>query len=178
MKILILGAGTVGASVAAALATENSDITVVDIDQARLRELSEKLDIRTIQGHACLPSVLGYASTGLQTLVQNAGWLDYVALTASDVAPQRSSFGIGNFLAGTKLEVGRYLTSDLFVGYSQMLSTADLDFGMRMQWQFLPEYSFELFAEDRLARTPGFGVRPESGLKRVYGLLLFREWGF
>ena len=30
MKIIILGAGQVGASVAAALASENSDITVVD----------------------------------------------------------------------------------------------------------------------------------------------------
>ena len=52
MKILILGAGQVGASVAAALASENSDITVVDLDQTKLRELSERLDIRTIVGHA------------------------------------------------------------------------------------------------------------------------------
>ena len=58
MKILILGAGQVGTSVAAALASENNDITVVDNDIHRLRELSEKLDIRTVAGHASLPSVL------------------------------------------------------------------------------------------------------------------------
>jgi len=37
MKILILGAGQVGTSVAAALASENNDITVVDTDIHRLR---------------------------------------------------------------------------------------------------------------------------------------------
>src|SRR3546814_4722558 len=61
MKILILGAGQVGTSVAAALASENNDITVVDTDTARLRDLSERLDIRTVIGHASLPSVLGQA---------------------------------------------------------------------------------------------------------------------
>jgi hypothetical protein len=126
------------------------------------------------------PSVLGYASSGLQTLVQSAGLLDYVALTAADGAQstESRSFGIANFLTGTKLEVGRYFGSDLYVGYSQMLSTASLEPVMRLEWQFLPEYSLELFAEDRLARTPGFGLRPETGLRRVYGFLLFREWGF
>jgi hypothetical protein len=124
------------------------------------------------------PSVLGYASSGLQTLVQGAGLLDYVALTTSDTGAPRSGFGIGNFLTGTTLEVGRYFGSELYIGYSQMLSSASLEPLVRLQWQFLPEYSLELYAEDRLARTPGFGVRPESGLKRVYGLLLFREWGF
>ena len=61
MKILILGAGQVGTSVASALASENNDITVVDTDHQRLRELAEKLDIRTVVGHASLPSVLAQA---------------------------------------------------------------------------------------------------------------------
>ena len=86
MKILILGAGQVGSSVAAALATENSDITVVDLDQARLRELSEKLDIRTIVGHACLPSVLGYAGAEDADLVIAVTSSDEVNLIACQVA--------------------------------------------------------------------------------------------
>jgi trk system potassium uptake protein len=48
MKILILGAGQVGTSVAISLASENNDITIVDHDLHRLRELSEKLDIRPV----------------------------------------------------------------------------------------------------------------------------------
>ena len=76
MKILILGAGQVGSSVAAALATEKNDITVVDTDHQRLRELAEKLDIRTIVGHASLPSVM------VQAGAEDAGLL--VAVTSSD----------------------------------------------------------------------------------------------
>lgn len=58
MKIIILGAGQVGASVAENLAGEANDITIVDTDALRLRELQERLDIRTIQGYASHPAVL------------------------------------------------------------------------------------------------------------------------
>ncbi|HSN41567.1 MAG TPA: NAD-binding protein, partial [Burkholderiales bacterium] len=37
MKIVILGAGQVGSSVAESLVSEANDITIVDIDPARLR---------------------------------------------------------------------------------------------------------------------------------------------
>ena len=76
MKIIILGAGQVGSSVAAALASENNDITVVDTDQAKLKELAERLDIRTVVGHASLPSVLGHAGAEDADLI--------IALTSSD----------------------------------------------------------------------------------------------
>ena len=58
MKIVILGAGQVGVSVAEALAGEANDITLVDNDAARLRKLQDRLDIRTLQGHASHPNVL------------------------------------------------------------------------------------------------------------------------
>ncbi|GAB4352469.1 MAG: Trk system potassium transporter TrkA [Gammaproteobacteria bacterium] len=58
MKILILGAGQVGASVAGILASEANDITIVDRDPARLRELQDRLDLRTVVGHASHPEVL------------------------------------------------------------------------------------------------------------------------
>lgn len=86
MKILILGAGQVGASVAAALASENSDITVVDLDQTKLRELSERLDIRTIVGHASLPSVLGHAGAVDADLIIAVTSSDEVNLIACQVA--------------------------------------------------------------------------------------------
>ena len=58
MKIIILGAGQVGSSVAANLASEANDITVVDIDSKLLRDLQDRLDIRTVNGHASYPDVL------------------------------------------------------------------------------------------------------------------------
>jgi trk system potassium uptake protein TrkA len=86
MKILILGAGQVGSSVASALASENNDITVVDADSGRLRELSERLDIRTVVGHASLPSVLGHAGAEDADLLIAVTSSDEVNLVACQVA--------------------------------------------------------------------------------------------
>jgi trk system potassium uptake protein TrkA len=61
MKIIILGAGQVGASVAANLASEANDITVVDDNAATLQDLQDRLDIRTIKGHASHPETLSQA---------------------------------------------------------------------------------------------------------------------
>jgi trk system potassium uptake protein TrkA len=52
MKILILGAGQVGTSVAANLVSEANDITVVDTDANRLRELADRFDLRTCRAMA------------------------------------------------------------------------------------------------------------------------------
>ena len=61
MKIIILGAGQVGGTLAEHLASEANDITVVDTDGGRLRDLGDRLDIRTVQGRASLPNVLRQA---------------------------------------------------------------------------------------------------------------------
>jgi len=61
MKILILGAGQVGSSVAATLAREDDDVTVVDSNNDLLLKLQDHYDIRTIHGHASHPDVLDNA---------------------------------------------------------------------------------------------------------------------
>ncbi|TDX31512.1 trk system potassium uptake protein TrkA [Modicisalibacter xianhensis] len=61
MKIIILGAGQVGGTLAEHLAHEENDITVVDTDTGRLRELHNRLDIRTVTGPASYPMVLRQA---------------------------------------------------------------------------------------------------------------------
>jgi trk system potassium uptake protein TrkA len=58
VKIVILGAGQVGANVAESLVSEQNDITVVDVDAGRLRDLQDRLDLRTVAGSASHPSVL------------------------------------------------------------------------------------------------------------------------
>ena len=58
MKIIILGAGRVGASVAENLASEANDVTVVDEDEAVLEDLKTRFDIRTLKGHASHPETL------------------------------------------------------------------------------------------------------------------------
>jgi trk system potassium uptake protein TrkA len=58
MKIIILGAGQVGSSVAHNLASESNDITLVDLNPLLLRDLQDRLDIRTVLGEASYPEVL------------------------------------------------------------------------------------------------------------------------
>jgi len=76
MKIIILGAGQVGASVAEALASEANDITVVDQSGQCLAQLADRFDVRTLAGNAALPSVLKDAG------IEDAEML--VAVTQSD----------------------------------------------------------------------------------------------
>ena len=76
MKIIILGAGQVGGSVAESLVSEQNDITVVDIDPARLRALQDRLDLRTVTGSASHPSVL------MEAGIDDADLL--IAVTQSD----------------------------------------------------------------------------------------------
>jgi trk system potassium uptake protein len=75
MKILILGAGTVGSTAAESLSDEN-EITVVDLKGRHLRELQDRLDIRTVEGHASHPRVLEKAGAADADIL--------VALTDSD----------------------------------------------------------------------------------------------
>lgn len=58
MKIIILGANAVGSTLAETLANEANDITVVDDDTEKLRELKDHIDIGTVTGHPCLPDIL------------------------------------------------------------------------------------------------------------------------
>lgn len=76
MKIIILGAGQVGGTLAEHLASEANDITVVDTDGDRLRDLGDRLDIRTVQGRGSFPNVLRQAGA------DDADML--VAVTSSD----------------------------------------------------------------------------------------------
>ncbi len=77
MKILILGAGQVGSSAADHLSREEAnEVTVVDTRPDVLRELQDRLDIRTVVGHAAHPEVLERAGADDADIV--------VALTDTD----------------------------------------------------------------------------------------------
>ena len=77
MKILILGAGQVGSSAAYHLSREEAnEVTVVDMRPDILRELQDRLDIRTVVGHAAHPDVLERAGANDADIV--------VALTDTD----------------------------------------------------------------------------------------------
>ncbi|PKM04807.1 MAG: Trk system potassium transporter TrkA [Gammaproteobacteria bacterium HGW-Gammaproteobacteria-6] len=76
MRIIILGAGQVGGTLAEHLSGEANDITVVDRDSQRLRALQDRLDLRTLCGSASHPQILAQAGA------EDADML--VAVTSSD----------------------------------------------------------------------------------------------
>lgn len=82
MKIVILGAGQVGSSVARSLAKEQYDVVVVDTDTEALDSLSQHLDLQTVVGHASHPDVLrqaGLDSADLLVAVTNSDETNIVA---------------------------------------------------------------------------------------------------
>jgi hypothetical protein len=90
MKIIILGAGQVGGSLAEHLASEANDITVVDTDGERLRDLGDRLDIRTVQGRGSLPTVLrqaGADDADMLVAVTNSDETNMVACQVAHPVP-------------------------------------------------------------------------------------------
>lgn len=86
MKIVVLGAGQVGSTVAQSLSHEENDITIVDTDVRRLKDLQNRLDIRCVHGFASHPKVLmraGIEDADLIIAVTNS---DEVNMTACQVA--------------------------------------------------------------------------------------------
>ena len=86
MKIIILGAGQVGGTLAEHLASEANDITVVDTDGDRLRDLGDRLDIRTVQGRGSFPTVLRQAGADDADMLVAVTNSDEVNMIACQVA--------------------------------------------------------------------------------------------
>lgn len=76
MRVVILGAGQVGGTLAQNLVNEDNDITLIDIDETRLQKLQHRLDIQTVLGSASHPSTL------IEAGIQQADML--IAVTNSD----------------------------------------------------------------------------------------------
>ncbi len=86
MKIVILGAGQVGSTVAWSLAGEDNDVTIVDTDMSKLKHLQDHLDIRTVHGHASHPKVLARAGIEDADMVIAVTNADEVNMIACQVA--------------------------------------------------------------------------------------------
>ena len=150
MKIIILGAGQVGRTAAYHLAREEAnDVTVVDVDDELLRDLQDRIDIRTVQGNAASPKTLELAGAGDADMI--------VALTNSDevnvVACQ-----VAWSLFGTRTKIARIRQqafsrrSELFVSTEGEPPTQLSGFAVDMYVS--PEESVTAYI-DRLIRYPG-----------------------
>jgi trk system potassium uptake protein TrkA len=112
MKIIILGAGQVGSTAAHQLARqEANEVTIVDQDPAVLRELQDRLDVRTVVGHAAYPETLERAGAASADMLIALTDSDEVNMVACHVA--HTMFRIGTKIA--RVRAAEYIGNpDLF----------------------------------------------------------------
>lgn len=128
MKIIILGAGQVGGTLAENLASEDNDITVVDTDTGRLRELQDRLDIRTVEGKASYPSVL-----------EQAGAIDadmLIAVTNSDEVNMIACH-VGQTLFNTPTKIARVREHDYLNRNQQIFGEKGIPIDVRISPELL-----------------------------------------
>ncbi|MBD5801491.1 Trk system potassium uptake protein TrkA [Azoarcus sp. Aa7] len=111
MKIIILGAGQVGASVAENLVSEANDITLIDTSAEHLEVLRDRLELRTVIGNAASPSVLREAGADDADLL--------IAVTQSDQT-NLCACRVAKTLFNLPTRVARLRSSD-FVDYPELL---------------------------------------------------------
>ena len=111
MKIIIVGAGQVGRTLAENLVGENNDISVVDVDGEKLRELQDRMDLKVVTGQGCHPDVL-----------RNAGAedADMVIAVTSDDATNMITCQICSSLFNTHKKIAR-IRSNQILKHSKQL---------------------------------------------------------
>ena len=106
MKIVLLGAGQVGATLAESLTKEGHDVAVVDIDDAKLMALQQRLDIQTVCGKASYPAIQRAAG------MEDADLM--VAVTDNDEA-NMVSCQVAHSLFQTPMKIARIRSPHYFI---------------------------------------------------------------
>ena len=137
LKILIVGAGKVGSTLAAYLSLENHDITIIDNNDAVIHRASEMLDVMCIKGPGAAPSVLREAGAADADLLLATTNLDEVNMLCALTAKR----------LGTKYTIARIRD----VAYTDDLASLRKD--LNIDTVINPEYSTALEIS-RLLRFP------------------------
>jgi trk system potassium uptake protein TrkA len=147
MKVIILGAGQVGASVAEGLVSEENDITIVDSDGPRLAVLQDKLDLRTVVGNAATPSILREAGAEDADLIIAVTQSDQTNLVACKLA--QSVFNVPTRIAR--------LRAQDFLGDASLLSEENfaVDFALCPE-QVITDYICRLIEFPRALQVLNF----------------------
>jgi len=140
MKIIIIGAGQVGATLAENLANEDNDITVIDTDLVRLRELQDRLDIQTVEGSGSHPDVLEQGGCNDADMLIAVSNQDETNMVACQVA---------HTLFKTPTKIGR-VRSSAYAKYPELFSDQALPIDVRIS----PEKEVTKHLS-RLIRYPG-----------------------
>ena len=141
MKIVILGAGQVGRTAAYHLSREEAnEVTVVDTNEDVLRDLQDRLDIRTVAGNASYPTVLEAAGAATADIL--------VALTSSDEV-NIMACEVAHTLYRTPTKIARIRSAE-YTKHPQLFSSEALSVDVWISpEQLVTEYI------ERLIRYPG-----------------------
>ncbi len=121
MRIVILGAGQVGSTVAESLVSEANDITVVDVSFDRLKKLQDRLDLRTVTGNAAHPAILEQAGARDADLILAVTQSDETNMVACKLAA--TMFNIPNKIA--RIRSADYLSHpEIFSGENFAVDSA------------------------------------------------------
>lgn len=141
MKIIILGAGRVGSSVATNLAHEANDVTLVDTNPEVLNKVQEHLDIATICGNAAYPDTLLQAGANRADILLALTHHDETNMIACQVA---------HHLFGARKKLARIRT-DAFLDARDTLFSAN---AIPIDFVINPEEGVTRFITD-LIQHPG-----------------------
>ena len=86
MKIVILGAGRIGGSLARNLSSSNYEVCIVDENKNKLSELEDKLDIMTVEGSASHINTLKRSGLDENTIILAVTSNDEVNIVACQIA--------------------------------------------------------------------------------------------
>jgi trk system potassium uptake protein TrkA len=100
MRIFILGAGEVGYHIATSLVSEGHDLVVIEENPELSQKLATSLDVMSVQGDGCQPSLLtdhGVGSADLFFAVSNSDAVNLLsALTARHLGAKKCIARLGN----------------------------------------------------------------------------------
>lgn len=82
MNVIVVGGGLVGTHIARTLATEHHDVTLIEQDASRLRQIDGSMDCLTVVGNGASPTVLEEAGAAKADLLVAAAHLDEINLVA------------------------------------------------------------------------------------------------
>ena len=139
-------------------------------------------------------SVVEGAAVGVGSAVLNLGvsqfgttfsrslGVDYLSVSQARQAGSLAAVGL---FSDTQIEMGRYIGENVFLAVTlRPLTGGDAARRIqlpsaRLEWRFREDWSTESFIEDRLARQgrSAFGEL-DNDVRRVFGISLFRDWGY
>jgi trk system potassium uptake protein TrkA len=162
LKIIILGAGQVGTSMAEILSREDNDITLVDIDSEKLAGLQDRLDIRTVHGAGSHPSVLEQAGGPDADLVLAVTNQDEVNMASCQIAhslfhtPKKiARIRSGEYLSHPEIFVDDAIPIDVIISPEHIVTQH-----IRNLIQYPNALQVVSFAKDRIQLV---GVRANQG---------------